>query len=49
VFSAPLVAPGTPATQRDEIEQVVAAAAKLKASAEAGGERRILWQTRTKT
>jgi phage terminase large subunit GpA-like protein len=34
--------------QRDEIEQVVAAATKLKA-AEAGGEsgRRVLWQTRT--
>jgi phage terminase large subunit GpA-like protein len=54
LFSAPLVAPGTPAetpwpaTQRNEIEQVVAAAAKLKA-AEAGGEsgRRVLWQTRT--
>jgi phage terminase large subunit GpA-like protein len=43
LFTAPLVAPGTPvkasllATQRDEIEQVVAAAAKLKAAAEAGG------------
>ncbi|MGC2787910.1 MAG: terminase gpA endonuclease subunit, partial [Roseiarcus sp.] len=57
LFSAQLIAPGTPAetpsqaTQRNEIEQVVAAAAKLKAAAEAGGEseRRILWQTRTKT
>ena len=54
LFTAPLVALGTaverpsPATQRDEIEQVVAAAAKLKAAAEAGGERRNLWQTRTK-
>ena len=54
LFTAPLVAPGTPAkasppaTQRDEIEQVVAAAAKLKAAAEAVGERRNLWQTRTK-
>ena len=56
LFSAPLVAPGTlaetpsPATQRDEIELIVAAATKLKAEAEAGGEseRKILWQTRTK-
>jgi hypothetical protein len=57
LFSAPLVAPGTlakawpPATQRDEIEQVVAAAAKLKAAAEAGGEsgeRKILWAPRTR-
>jgi phage terminase large subunit GpA-like protein len=53
LFSAPLVASGTlaetpsPATQRDEIELIVAAATKQKASAEAGGERRILWQTRT--
>ena len=46
LFSAPLVVAGPPATQRDEIEQIVAAAAKLKA-AEAGGEGRILWQTRT--
>jgi hypothetical protein len=53
LFSAPLVAPGKawpPATQRDEIEQVVAAAAKLKAAAEAGGEsageRKILWAPR---
>jgi phage terminase large subunit GpA-like protein len=59
LFSAPLVAPGTPAkasppvTQRDEIEQVVAAAAKLKATAaaggESGGERNILWAPRTRT
>jgi phage terminase large subunit GpA-like protein len=53
LFSAPLIAPGTPAetpwpaTPHNEIEQVVAAAAKLKAAAEAGGERKILWQTRT--
>jgi Phage terminase large subunit (GpA) len=53
LFSAPPVAPGTPAeawppaTQRDEIDQVIAAAAKLKAAAEAGGEsageRKIRW------
>jgi phage terminase large subunit GpA-like protein len=55
LFSAPMVAPGmhaetpSPATPHNEIELVVAAAAKLKAAAEAGGERRILWQTRTKT
>jgi phage terminase large subunit GpA-like protein len=55
LFSAPLVAPAAEApspaaARRDEIEQVVAAAAKLKA-AEAGGEsgRKILWQTRTNT
>ena len=53
LFSAPLVAPGRPAeawssaTQRDEIDQVVAAATKLKAEAGGEGERRILWQTRT--
>ena len=58
LFAAPLVAPGPPAkawppaTQRDEIDQVIAAAAKLKAAAEAGGEsageRKILWAPRTR-
>ena len=53
LFSAPLVAPVTsaerpsPSTQRYEIERIVAAAAKLKAATEAGGERKVLWQTRT--
>jgi phage terminase large subunit GpA-like protein len=43
--------PPAPAARRDEIKQVITAAAKLKAAAEAGGEseRSILWQTRTKT
>jgi phage terminase large subunit GpA-like protein len=59
LFSAPLIAPREPAeapwpsSQRNEIEQVVAAAAKLKAAAEAsgesGGERKILWAPRTRT
>jgi hypothetical protein len=56
LFSAPLIAPAKawpPATQRDEIDQIIAAAAKLKAAAEFGGEngaeRKILWAPRTRT
>ena len=53
LFSMPLVAPEasatpSPAAAPGEIEQIVAAAAKLKeASAGGAGERRLLWQKNT--
>jgi hypothetical protein len=49
LFSSPLVSLGTPAeTHRDEIEKIVAAAAKLKAAeAVVASERKMLWQART--